>query len=246
MHQKENNSYTSSGLLNKESGHIQSLFDSIANRYDLTNHILSGGLDFYWRKKLLQAIPQQQNISLLDLATGTGSLPLLIKQKTPQVSRIVAVDISENMLNCARKNEQSIISPYLVEWLQMDVSNLEFQEEFHCATMAFGIRNMHCPEKVLNRIYASLKKDGILCLLEFSLPDQKWLRTGYLFYLRHILPKIGQLCTNNYDAYKHLQESIETFPYGTQFAKLISSIGFRHVQCFPLSFGCVTIYIAKK
>lgn len=246
MKEKEKNDSYSSPLISKNTEHVRSLFNDIASRYDITNHILSGGLDFYWRRKLLQAIPKQKDIALLDIATGTGGLPLLIKQKRPQVSRVVAIDISENMLQIAKKNEKSVISSYLVEWMQMDASEMHFQEEFQCATIAFGIRNMPSPEKVLNRIYAALQRDGVLCLLEFSLPHQKLLRKGYLFYLRHILPKIGQLCTNNYDAYRHLQESIETFPYGEQFSNIISSIGFRHVQYFPLSLGCVTIYIAKK
>ncbi len=223
------------------------LFNSIAPTYDSINRILSFGRDRVWRKKLTNHIPHQKNLKILDLATGTAdqiisffSNPKLLIQK------VVGLDLSQEMLEIAKKKIKE--KPYQdkVQFLNASAEKIPLlQNSFDVATLSFGIRNMPNPQKALLEIHRILKQNGKCLILEFSLPP-KPIQPFYLFYLRKILPRIGGFLSKSMNAYRYLNETIESFPSGNAFAHLLKQAGFSKIELHPMALGAVTLYIGEK
>ncbi len=220
---------------------IPEMFNAIASSYDGINRVLSLGMDLSWRKALADRIPSKANLSILDLATGTGDQILSILKKHPSPQKIVGVDLAQEMLAQARQK-----LPASVELLCADALNLPFPDaSFDAASFSFGIRNVENPLHSLREIYRVLKPRGRCLILEFSLPP-KPVRPFYLFYLRHLLPRIGALLSGNPNAYRYLNQTIESFPYGDAFCALLRQERFAQVQAIPLALGAVTLYLGDK
>ncbi len=213
-------------------------FDSIVDRYDFLNHLLSVGQDFYWRRVMLRELRACEGDLVLDLATGTGDGARAIVEKGVSVT---GVDISFNMIK--RAKEKITGAPYSVlagSAYAIPLKSLTFDS----ATCAFGIRNMHETSRALKEIYRVLKKGGTMVFLEFSMP-RGIIRGPYRFYLNSILPLIAGLFSER-EAYDYLADSIEKFYTPEEFATLIVNAGFTRCHRMPLSFGCVYIHIAYK
>jgi len=218
---------------------VRGLFSDIAGRYQAVNHLLSGGLDFYWRAIAVRLIRAWNPSTVLDVATGTGDLAMTIRSACPQ-ARVVGADFCAPMLEVARKNG-------LPELVVADGMSLPFaNQNFDVVTAAFGLRNMASWEKSLSEMARVLKPGGHLLILDFSLPALPVIRTLYRFYLHHILPHIAGLVTGRKDAYEYLGISIEQFPSGNKMATLIESCGFKAAKAHPLTLGTVTIYTAVR
>jgi demethylmenaquinone methyltransferase / 2-methoxy-6-polyprenyl-1,4-benzoquinol methylase len=218
---------------------IGQIFARIARWYDLANHCLSCGADFYWRKRAAAIVASWKPRKIVDLATGTGDLALALKKSMPS-AEIVAVDFSEEMLAIARRKG-------VKETMVADISALPFADHaFDCATIAFGLRNLHDWGAGLREMARVLNDRGHLLILEFSLPRLSILRAVYRFYLHRLIPLVASLITRRRDAYKYLGASIENFPDGSEMANLIGASGFSNVAVQPLTGGIVTIYTAKK
>src|SRR6266704_4192836 len=198
---------------------VRRMFGSIARRYDLANHVLSCGADFYWRSHAAQIIASWTPKSIVDLATGTGDLVLAIRKKLPN-AEIVAVDVLAEMLELAKKKgvERTIMA---------DVMRLPFADSsFDCATVAFGLRNLEDWGAALREMSRVLNANGHLLVLEFSLPRLSILRALYRFYLHRCLPLLGSFLTQQKRAYHYLGGSIEEFPSDGAMVRLIEASGF--------------------
>jgi len=223
------------------------MFNAISSRYDFLNHLLSFGLDIVWRKKLTQFAPVRPQLKLLDLATGTADIILSFFKHDKNIVSAVGIDLAEKMLQLGQaKIEEAQLSDKVK--LQIgNAANLQFpSESFDLITMSFGIRNTTSTAQVFNEIYRVLNKEGRVLILEFSMPRNLIFRGMHLFYLRYFVPAIGFIFSGHYKAYKYLNQTIETFPYGQEFCQLIEKAGFKNVSAHELLFGVATIYQGDK
>jgi demethylmenaquinone methyltransferase/2-methoxy-6-polyprenyl-1,4-benzoquinol methylase len=217
---------------------VRGIFSSIAGRYDLANHLLSGGLDFLWRARAARIVEKWQPRAILDLATGSGDLALALQKKCPG-ARVIGADFCLPMLHeAARKGLRALIAA--------DGTHLPFAEaSFDVVTVAFGLRNMSSWPDALQEMSRVLRPGGHLLILDFSLPRPP-LAALYRFYLHRVLPLFAGLLTGQRAGYEYLGESIEAFPSGEAMNKLIAQNGFRHSCARPLAAGIVSIYTAEK
>ena len=215
------------------------MFGAIARRYDLANHTLSCGTDFYWRKCAANMVASWRPRKIVDLATGTGDLALAVQKKLPD-AEVTGVDFLPEMLELARRKG-------VRETILADAMKLPFPDaSFDCVTIAFGLRNMENWRAALVEMSRVLKGDGRLLVLEFSLPTVSIVRIIYRFYLHRCLPLLGSFLTRKKSAYDYLGDSIEEFPSGHAMINLIEASGFKHVTLQPLSYGVATIYTAQS
>jgi demethylmenaquinone methyltransferase/2-methoxy-6-polyprenyl-1,4-benzoquinol methylase len=215
------------------------MFGAIAKRYDLANHTLSCGADFYWRNRAVNTVASWRPGNIVDLATGTGDLALALQNKLPD-AEVTGVDFLPEMLELAQRKgvRQTILA---------DAMKLPFPDaSFDCVTVAFGLRNMENWRGALSEMSRVLRRDGHLLVLEFSLPTRLIIRTIYRFYLHRCLPLFGSVLTGRKSAYDYLGDSIEEFPSGRAMIDLIEASGFRRATLQPLSYGIVTIYSAQS
>ncbi len=231
--------------LNKSRETVSLMFDNIAPKYDSLNHILSLGIDKAWRKKLRKSIPQNEDISIIDLASGTGDLAIELTKCNPK--KILGLDISEEMIKVGR---QKVSKKRLENKIELQVgdsldTNLD-SEKFDVATCAFGVRNFENLEKGLSEMRRILKKNGKIMILEFSKPNNIIFGKIYNFYFNRILPKIGAAVSKNSYAYKYLPDSVETMPYGQDFCKILEKIGFEEIRQKKLTMGIASIYYGTK
>jgi demethylmenaquinone methyltransferase/2-methoxy-6-polyprenyl-1,4-benzoquinol methylase len=218
---------------------VRDLFSSIAGRYQTVNHLLSGGLDWYWRAISVRLVKQWNPRLVLDVATGSGDLAEAIRKALPDC-RVVGADFCRPMLEVARRRG-------LPELVEADGLKLPFPVGmFDAATVAFGLRNMASWEGGLREMARILRPGGRILILDFSLPTLPVVRPLYRFYLHRILPLVAGLATGRMDAYEYLGGSIEQFPSGTAMTALINSCGFRGAVAMPLSCGTVTLYSASR
>jgi demethylmenaquinone methyltransferase/2-methoxy-6-polyprenyl-1,4-benzoquinol methylase len=216
--------------------YVRNAFARIADRYVLTNHVLSGGMDFWWRHVVTEKIRPLAPRNLLDVASGTGDLALKIQKELPDCD-VIATDFCAEMLAHAasRGVEKTLVA---------DALDLPYEDgEFDVVTVAFGLRNMGDYELALKEMRRVLKPGGHLFILDFSLP-KGILRPPYRFYLHNILPKMAGLLTGETDAYEYLGGSIEQFPAGEKMTTLLTQTGFTTATVTPLTFGVVSVYDA--
>jgi demethylmenaquinone methyltransferase / 2-methoxy-6-polyprenyl-1,4-benzoquinol methylase len=218
---------------------VRKMFGSIARRYDLANHVLSCGADFYWRKRAAEIVVGWRPNSIMDLATGTGDLALALQKKLPNAD-VVGADFTEEMLAMAK-------SKGVRRTVSADAMKLPFGDSsFDCVTIAFGLRNLPDWSVALAEMKRVIKPGGHLLILEFSLPKSAILRAPYRFYLHRCMPVIGSFLTKQKSAYDYLGDSIEKFPSGDTMLGLMESIGFGNAAAEPLTGGIVTIYTGER
>jgi demethylmenaquinone methyltransferase/2-methoxy-6-polyprenyl-1,4-benzoquinol methylase len=215
------------------------MFGAIARRYDLANHTLSCGTDFYWRKCAANIVASWRPGKIIDLATGTGDLALALQKKLPD-AEVTSVDFVPEMLELAQR--KGVHKTILADAMQLPFSD----GSFDCVTIAFGLRNMENWGGALAEMSRVLGRDGHLLVLEFSLPTRSIARAIYRLYLHRCLPLLGSLLTRKKSAYDYLGNSIEEFPSGRAMLDLIEASGFRHATLQPLSYGIATIYTAQS
>ena len=218
------------------------MFNRIAHRYDLLNRLLSFGQDVRWRNRLATMLPKQPVTQVLDLATGTGDVLLTLARGEGGVEGF-GLDMAADMLTFARqKIDRAHLDGRLV-LVRADGIALPFADQsFDLATIAFGIRNIPDYRIAITEMHRVLRPGGRALILEFSLPSNRLLRAAYLLYFRHVLPRVGSIISGDSYAYKYLNQTVETFPYGSEFAELMRHAGFSVVKQHPLTFGVATIY----
>ncbi len=226
---------------------VWKMFDKISHRYDFINHLLSFGADLYWRRQLIRHLPKGDDIRLLDLATGTGDQLITIVKKAKQVQTALGLDLSQEMI---RVGQGKIIDkPYAhqITLMEGDATDISLSSEVvDCVTMSFGIRNVVDVDKCLSECFRVLTPCGRLMILEFSLPKNRLIRAFHITYLRYVLPYVAGWISGNMSAYKYLNKTVETFPYGEAFCDKIKNAGFYRVKAYPMTFGVATLYVGEK
>ena len=235
--------YKDSSLSKKEQ--VAQMFDTISGNYDNLNRVISFGIDVKKKKKVLKMIGKSHPKTILDIATGTGDLAILMAQT--KADKIIGLDISAGMLEVG---VQKIANKNLSKTIEMvlgDSENIPFEDDyFDAITVAFGVRNFENLEKGLSEILRVLKPNGTFVILETSVPDKTPYKQGYEFYSKNILPLIGKLFSKDNVAYGYLSESAAAFPYGEKLNNILRKIGFIDVVALPQTFGVATIYSASK
>lgn len=222
------------------------MFDSIAWRYDFLNHFFSFCIDKIWRRKTVNELRGRQLGEVLDVATGTADLALIL-QKRLNSQHIIGIDISEEMLALGRKKITQKGMDEKISLLCADSEKMPFGDNAFDAIMAaFGVRNFDNLEKGLNEMFRVLKPGGKTVILEFSVPGNKIFRKIYYFYFFYILPLFGNLISKDAHAYSYLPRSVMAFPCGTDFIKIMENCGFTDVRIRPLSFGIACLYTGIK
>lgn len=224
---------------------VAKMFDNISHRYDFLNHFLSLGIDKLWRRKAISYLKDLKPLQILDVATGTGDFAIQALSLKPTL--ISGIDISEGMLDVGRRKIRERKLDHLIELKKGDSENIPYeQNKFDAVTVAFGVRNFENLEKGLGEIYRVLKPGGRVVVLEFSRPRSFPMKQLFNFYFKRILPKIGNAVSSDNAAYTYLPESVQAFPDGDDFLRILDEIGFKDTKCKVLSFGISSIYIGTK
>jgi demethylmenaquinone methyltransferase/2-methoxy-6-polyprenyl-1,4-benzoquinol methylase len=224
---------------------VAKMFNNISRRYDFLNQLLSLGIDKIWRRKAIGALKSLQPKEILDVATGTGEFAIQALELDPQM--IVGIDISDGMLEIGRKKILAKSLESKIELIRGDSENIPFEEnKFDAVTVAFGVRNFENLKGGLSEILRVLKPGGMVVVLEFSKPSAFPFKQFYNFYFRFILPRIGSFVSNDKAAYTYLPKSVEAFPDGEDFLRILHGVGFKNTQCSSLTFGISSIYIGSK
>ncbi|WP_113738130.1 bifunctional demethylmenaquinone methyltransferase/2-methoxy-6-polyprenyl-1,4-benzoquinol methylase UbiE [Blattabacterium clevelandi] len=234
--------------ISSEEDKLTKMFDSISSKYDFLNHILSFGIDILWRKKVINLLIKNKKYKkILDLATGTGDLAILLAKKFKN-SSIIGLDPSEKMLKIAKNKIKKNFLEKKITLIQGYSQNIPFENNtFDLVTIAFGIRNFQYIHLSFKEIYRILKPLGILEILEFSNPSNPYIKIFYHLYSHSILTRIGNFFSKNHFAYNYLQESIKYFTYyGNKMKKLLKYHGFQTYSTKELTFGIVSIYLSQK
>ena len=223
---------------------VENMFDNIASKYDFLNRLLSLRIDVFWRKTLVEWLKNDKSELVLDVATGTGDLALVI-HKVLGV-RVIGLDLSQKMLNVGIEKIKALNLQNEISMLKGDAECLPFEDnQFDAVSVAFGVRNFENLEKGLEELKRVVKEKSNVYILEFS-QVEGFFAPFYLFYFKYILPKIGQLISKDSQAYTYLPHSVHDFPYGEKMKNILLKIGFSKVEYKKLSLGIVTIYKATK
>lgn len=224
---------------------VQGMFNDIAPKYDLLNHLLSADIDKIWRKKLRKILAEDNPKIILDVASGTGDLAIELA-KMP-VEKIIGIDIAADMLEIGRIK---IWKKGLERTIQLQVGDsesIDFSDGyFDAVTVAFGVRNYENLGKGLKEMQRVLKPGGKVAVLEFSKPSGFPMKNIYWFYFKYVLPVIGKMVSRHSSAYTYLPNSVAAFPEGEVFMNELLTAGFKNPTQNRLTFGIATLYIAEK
>ena len=225
--------------------YVRSLFDSIALRYDLLNHLLSGGVAAYWRRRAIRGLRGERGGRILDVATGTADFAIAAARLAPR--EVVGVDIAEEMLAIGRKKIAARGLSEIVSLRTGEAEGLPFADgSFDAVIVAFGVRNFESLEGGLAEMRRVLRTGGKLVVLEFSRPRRFPFRQIYLIYFLHVIPFIGRIISGNGEAYAYLPASVMAFPEGDEFLAILAAAGFTRTGEERVTFGIASIYTAES
>jgi len=235
--------YKDSALGKKDQ--VATMFNNISKNYDDLNRVISFGIDISWRRKVVQIVSKNNPQQILDIATGTGDLALMMSTLAPE--KIIGLDISEGMLSVGKEKISKAQLNDKIEMVVGDSEDIPYADNtFDAITVSFGVRNFANLDKGLGEIRRVLKPGGILVILETSNPTKFPFKQGYKFYTSFILPVIGKLFSKDKIAYSYLSESANFFPFGEAFNNILKKNGFINTTHTPVTFGVATIYSASK
>ena len=224
---------------------VAEMFDNISPKYDFLNHLLSAGIDIYWRKRAIRLLRSEKPETILDIATGTGDFAIEALALKPK--KIVGVDISEGMLAVGREKIKKLGMENVISLQTGDSVQLPFENNaFDAVIASFGVRNFENLLAGLTDMFRVMKPGGTCVVVEFSKPKSFPFKQLYNFYFRYILPTVGRLVSKDQSAYSYLPASVKAFPDGNDFLKIYEQAGFQHTKCVPLTFGICSIYVGKK
>jgi len=222
---------------------IASMFDAIAPRYDLLNHLLSAGIDRRWRRRAIASLGLTGRETLIDVCTGTADVAL----EARQAARVVGVDFAGAMLRLGLEKIRAARQDGRIILVQGDATSIPVPSACaDAATVAFGIRNVQRPEIACREMARVLRQSGRLAILEFGVPRIPGIGPLYLWYFKRVLPLVGRLISGHSGAYTYLPASVGTFTPPAEFVTLLRQSGFADIQAVPLTFGIVYLYTARK
>ena len=224
---------------------IAGMFDAIAPRYDLLNHVLSAGIDKRWRARAIRSLHLTGRETLLDVCTGTADVAL--QARADGAARVVGVDFAGVMLSLGQRKVEAAGEASRITLVRGDAMRLPARDaSADAVTVAFGIRNVQRPEVACAEMARTLRPGGRLAILEFGVPRIPGLSAFYLWYFTHVLPRIGRAVSGHNAAYSYLPASVGTFPPPGEFMSILTAAGFTDVRADPLTFGIVYLYTARK
>ena len=224
---------------------VRTMFNDIAPKYDLLNHVLSMGIDILWRKKVRRLLATIQPKRILDIATGTGDLAIELAKLNPE--EIIGADIAVDMLKIGEDKVKAKKLDGIIKMEPGDSENLRFEDNyFDAVTVAFGVRNYENLLKGLTEMNRVMRPGGLVAILEFSKPHGFPFRNIYNFYFKNILPGVGRMVSKNDEAYTYLPESVQKFPENKDFMEVMKQAGYSNIDQQRLTFGIATLYSATK
>jgi len=231
------------GISDKTPDRIAGMFDAIAPRYDLLNHLLSAGIDRRWRATAIRSLDLSGGETLLDVCTGTADIALQARG----AARVVGVDFAGAMLAFGRRKVRDAGEDRRITLVRGDASLLPVRDgSVDAVTVAFGIRNVEHPERACAEMSRAMRAGGRLAILEFGVPRLPGISTLYLWYFKYLLPRVGRLVSGHTAAYSYLPASVGTFPPPPAFMAILEQAGFTEVRADSLTLGIVYLYTARK
>jgi demethylmenaquinone methyltransferase/2-methoxy-6-polyprenyl-1,4-benzoquinol methylase len=233
--------------LSKSPSRIAGMFDAIASRYDLLNHLLSAGIDRAWRTRAVRALSLRGPETVLDLCTGTADLAIAACRAMPHAGKVLGVDFAPAMLEVARRKLHREKLDGRIALVRGDATRIPLASGSVAAvTIAFGIRNVDDVDAACAEIHRVLEPGGRLAILEFAIPTVPVVKAIYLWYFEHVLPRIGRLLSRHNAAYEYLPASVGAFARPDEFADVLRRHGFQGVSAVPLTFGIVFLYSGRR
>ena len=237
----------------KSPDRIAGMFDAIAPRYDLLNHLLSAGIDRRWRAAAIRSLQLTGRETLLDVCTGTADIALEARRAGPlglppsNAARVVGVDFAGVMLRLGLQKVRAATEGGHIALVRGDAMQLPAADRsVDAVTVAFGIRNVQRPDVACAEMGRVLRQGGRLAILEFGVPRIPGIRSLYLWYFTHVLPRVGRAISGHNAAYSYLPASVGTFAPPEEFVKMLRRAGFANIQADPLTFGIVYLYTARR
>ena len=230
---------------------VRGVFDSVAEKYDIMNDVLSIGTHRIWKDILVNSIlglkSSTRSFSHLDLASGTGDIGYKLLDKKSDNTSIFMMDINESMLGQAMNRKEYSKHRDSIQFVVSDAEKIPLEDNsIDTVSIAFGIRNVASIENALSEIYRVLKHGGKFFCLEFSKVEIPMIDNLYEFYSKNIIPEIGYIITKDRDSYQYLVESISRFPQQDEFIEIISQAGFTRPKFTNLSGGIAAIHSGWK
>ena len=233
--------------VSKSPERIAGMFDAIAGRYDLLNHVLSAGIDKRWRARAIRALALTGRERVLDLCTGTGDLAIAAVRARPAAARVVGIDFSRAMLRVGDVKLRQAALDDRITMVQGDATRIPLASaSVDAVTIGFGIRNVEHLDAACVELFRVLKPGGRLVILEFAEPDVPVFGPLYRWYVRHVLPRIGRAVSRNEFAYEYLPASIAAFATPEEFVKILRQGGFSAICPVRLMLGSVILYTARR
>jgi demethylmenaquinone methyltransferase/2-methoxy-6-polyprenyl-1,4-benzoquinol methylase len=233
--------------LSKSPDRIAGMFDAIAGRYDLLNHVLSAGIDFTWRRRAVRSLSLTGRERVVDVCTGTADLAIAARMASPPAARVVGVDFAHRMLRIGRDKVRHALLEPTVTLIRGDATQIPVADRsVDAVTIGFGIRNVEQPEMACREMQRILRPGGKIAILEFAIPTAPLIRAAYLWYFRYILPAVGRLVSRHDAAYGYLPASVGAFSSPEEFVKILRQTGFVDVEAVPLTFGIVYLYTGRR
>jgi demethylmenaquinone methyltransferase/2-methoxy-6-polyprenyl-1,4-benzoquinol methylase len=233
--------------LSKSPERIAGMFDAIAGRYDLLNHLLSAGIDRRWRTRAIRSLSLTGCERVLDLCTGTGDLAIAAVRAQPPAARVIGVDFSAAMLRVGDRKLRERRLDDRMAMVRGDAARIPLADQsVDAVTIGFGIRNVHDMDAVCAELYRVLKPGGRLAILEFTVPRTKAFGALYGWYMTRVLPRIGRALSRSDSAYAYLPASISAFATPDEFVKILRRAGFGEISPIHLTLGSVILYTARR
>ena len=233
--------------LSKSPDRIAGMFDAIAGRYDVLNHLLSAGIDKRWRRRAIASLGLTGSERVLDVCTGTGDLAIAAMTARPGASTVLGVDFAGAMLRIALDKIRAQRLDRAVSLVRGDATCIPAADaSVDAATVAFGIRNVQDTALACAELRRVLVPRGRLAILEFGIPTVPLVRPLYLWYFNRVLPAIGRAVSKHHAAYGYLPASVGAFASPQEFVRLLAQQGFIDVNAQPLTFGIVYLYTARR
>jgi demethylmenaquinone methyltransferase/2-methoxy-6-polyprenyl-1,4-benzoquinol methylase len=233
--------------LSKSPARIAGMFDAIASRYDLLNHLLSAGIDRRWRKRAVRALSLTGGERVLDLCAGTADLAIAAVDANPPARQVIGVDFAHQMLRVGHEKVRRRRLPERIALVQGDATRVPVRDEtMDAVTVGFGIRNIEDLPAACREMRRVLVPGGRLAILEFAIPGTPGLKAAYLWYFNRVLPLVGRIVSRHEAAYTYLPASVGAFARPGELVTFLRQHGFARVSAARLTFGVVYLYTAVK
>ena len=230
----------------EKAGRVQGVFTSVANKYDIMNDVMSGGIHRIWKDAMMDWLAPRAGQKLLDVAGGTGDISFRFLKRAGY-GHATVLDLTESMLVEGRKRAEAAQMVDQLDWITGDAMALPFEDNtFDVYTISFGIRNVTRPQDALNEAYRVLKPGGRLMVLEFSQLPNPAMQKAYDLYSFNVIPRMGQIIANDRDSYQYLVESIRNFPDQETFLGMVRAAGFDNAKYRNLTMGVACLHSGWK